>query len=368
MKILHVIDTTGPGGAETLFVELCRRFNDGDYRSIALLRGPGWVHDQLTKHGIRHFLADCKGSFNIRFLLYLVRLIRSEQVDVIQSHLLGSNVYCSLAGKLTGTPVVATFHGSVDIAKRERLLGAKFGLINLASATVSVSEMLREDLLARTPIRADRMALIKNGIDCQRFARPKHGQLKVKYDLPPDAFVVGALGNIRPAKDYPTALRALARAVALNDRIHLLVAGDIKHALHAELLQLAEELHVARHVRFIGFFEPAEEFLAGLDLYLLSSKSEGHPFSVIQAMAAGLPILATRCGVETMLVDGDTAILVPAEQPEPLARKMVELAASPERRQALGESARRHALATYDFATTARAYEALYRKAVGQLL
>jgi glycosyltransferase involved in cell wall biosynthesis len=364
MRILHVIDTTGPGGAETLFVELCKRFNEAGDSSIALLRGPGWVGDQLNKNGIVNFQADCKGSFNILFLRYLMRLIRSERIDVIQSHLLGSNVYCSLAGWLTGTPVVATFHGSVDIAKQERMLRTKFALINRASAIVSVSEMLRDDLMTRTPARRDRITLIKNGIDCSRFDKPKHALLKRQYDLPDDAFVVGALGNIRPAKDYPTALRALARAAAVDPRIHLLIAGDIKHALHAELLRLAEELQVARQVRFIGFVEPAEDFLAGLDLYLLSSKSEGHPFSVIQAMAAGLPILATRCGVETMLADNDTGVLVPAEQPEPLARKILELAAAPERRQALGEAARRHALATYDFTTTAKSYAELYRKAV----
>lgn len=366
MKILHVIDTTGPGGAETLFVELCLRFNTDGYTSVALLRGPGWVHDQLNRHGIPHSLVDCKGSFNVRFLRQLVQLIRSEKIDVIQSHLLGSNVYCSLAGWLTGTPVVATFHGSVDIASRERLLGAKFALVNRASAIVAVSEMLRDELLARTPARRDKVVLIKNGIDCSRFDRPRNTLLKRQYDLPDDAFVVGALGNIRPAKDYPTALRALAQAVAANDRIHLLVAGDIRHALHAELLQLAAQLNIARHVHFIGFYEPAEDFLAGLDLYLLSSKSEGHPFSVIQAMASGLPILATRCGVETMLDDGDTAVLVPAEQPEALAEKIVELAAAPERRRALGDAARRHALATYDFATTARQYEQLYREALAR--
>jgi glycosyltransferase involved in cell wall biosynthesis len=365
MKVLHVIDTTGPGGAETLFIELCKRFNDSSWSSIALLRGPGWVKEQLDKNGIVNFTADCKGSFNVKFLRYLMRLIRTEKVDVIQSHLLGSNVYCSLAGLLTGVPVVATFHGSVDIGKNERMLGAKFALINRADTIVSVSEMLRDDLLARTPARREKIALIKNGIDCDRFAGAKHSRLKQQYDLPADAFVVGALGNLRPAKDYPNALRALARAVAANDRIHLLVAGDTKHALHAELLQLANELGIIRHVRFIGFYEPAEEFLAGLDLYLLASKSEGHPFSVIQAMASGLPILATRCGVETMLVDGETALLVPPGEPEPLAAKIIELAARPALREALGETARRHALATYDFATTAKSYEDLYRKAVG---
>lgn len=363
MKILHVIDTTGPGGAETLFIELCKRFNTGGDTSIALLRGPGWVQDQLSRNGIEHYVEDCKGSFNIGFLRYLMRLIRSQRVDVIQSHLLGSNVYCSLAGWLTGVPVVATFHGSVDIASNERLLGAKFALIKRSSAIVAVSEALRDELIARSSIAPRKISLIKNGIDCRRFDRPKHSQLKAQYGLPDTAFVIGALGNIRPAKDYPTALRALAAAVAHNDDIYLLIAGDIKHALHQELLELADQLRVTEHVRFVGFLDVPEDYLAGLDLYLLSSKSEGHPFSVIQAMAAGLPILATRCGVETMLADGDDAVLVAAQNPQQLGEKMVELSAAPERRAALGAAARRHAIANYDFSVTAQRYADLYRSA-----
>jgi glycosyltransferase involved in cell wall biosynthesis len=364
LHILHVIDTTGPGGAETLFVELCRNFSDASHRSSALLHGNGWVRDQLIKNGMAHYVHDCKGSFNIRFLAFLVRLLRSEQVDVLQSHLLGSNVYCSLAGLLTGTPVVATFHGSVDIAPNERFMAAKFALINRATAVVCVSEALEADLLQRTSIDPAKLKIIKNGIDCRRFAAEKHDALKRERALPEEAFVVGSLGNLRPAKDYPTALRAMARVVARDPSVHWVVAGDIKHELHRDLSELGRQLGVAEHVHFLGFYEPAEKFLSGIDLYLLSSNSEGHPFSVLQAMAAGLPIVATRCGVESMLVDGDTAALVDVGSPQQIAEQILALKAAPLRRAQLGRSAQRQAVSTYDFSATAREYLELYRKAM----
>ena len=127
--ILHVIDTTGPGGAETVFIDLATRLPKEKYRSLALIRGKGWVYEELCRRGLEPVLLDCKGSFNWRYLLQLRNLIRKEEVDLIQSHLLGSNVYCALAGLLTATPVVATFHGSVDIGERERFKGLKFGAI-----------------------------------------------------------------------------------------------------------------------------------------------------------------------------------------------------------------------------------------------
>jgi glycosyltransferase involved in cell wall biosynthesis len=366
MRILHVIDTTGPGGAETLFVELCKRFNAGNDTSHALLRGPGWVKDQLVKSGVEHEVRDCKGSFNFGFLWHLIQLIRRKRVQVVQSHLLGSNVYCALAGALTRTPVVATFHGSVDVASSERFLRSKFAVINRSSTIVCVSEALKEDLLLRTSVDTLKLQIVKNGIDCGRFIFEKHGKLKRDRSIPADAFVVGSLGNIRPAKDYFTALRAMAQVVQQCPKVHWMVAGDINHTLHAELLDLARQLNIADHVHFLGFYEPAQEFLSGIDLYLLSSRSEGHPFSVIQAMAAGLPIIATRCGVQSMLNHDETAILVEVGSPSEMAEKILALKASPRQMMQLGSNARRQAIDQYDFEATVREYSRLYRKATGE--
>lgn len=358
-----MIDTLGPGGAETLFVELCKRFNTGSDTSYALLSGPGWIHEQLLKVGIGYEIRDCRGSFNLGFLWFLVRLIRRERVDVVQSHLLGSNVYCALAGALTGTPVIATFHGSVDVAHNERFLPAKFLLVNRADAVVCVSESLKEDLLRRTPVDTRKLQVIKNGVDRSRFVVEKNAALKHELGLPRDAFVVGSLGNIRPAKDYPTALRAMAQIVSQESRVHWVVAGDVNHVLYAQLTDLIRQLDIADHVHFLGFYEPAEKFLSGIDLYLLSSSSEGHPFSVIQAMATGLPIVATRCGVQSMLTDGETAALVEVGDSEEMASQILALQAAPEVREVLGQAARRRVLAQYDFELTVNEYRRLYSQA-----
>ena len=93
--ILHVIDTTGPGGAETIFIDLASRLPENKYRSIVVIRGKGWVCEELCRRGIEPLFMDAKGSFNWRSLSGLASLVRKEGVDLIQSHLLGSNVYCS---------------------------------------------------------------------------------------------------------------------------------------------------------------------------------------------------------------------------------------------------------------------------------
>lgn len=363
MNILHVIDTTGPGGAETLFVELCKSLQEKGHRCYALLRGDGWVRQQLEHADIETYVYDCKGAFNIRFLLFLIRLLLRKKIDVVQSHLLGSNVYSALAGLIASVPVIATFHGSVDVAVRERWLKIKFAAVNLSANIVCVSELLREDLIRRTPIDTRKITLIKNGIDCNRFSPTIQSDLREQYCLPSDAFIVGALGNLRPAKDYPTAIRAMQLVIMQDPSIYLLIAGDTKHILYAELSALIDQLGLSHNVRFVGFCDRPPEFLAGIDLYLLTSKTEGHPFSVIQAMASGRAVLATRCGVETMFEKVGGAVLVNIGSVTQLAEKILELKRSPALREALGGAGRQGAIQNYDFAVTVKQYIQLYETA-----
>ena len=172
--ILYCIDTKGPGGAETVFMELATRLTADKYRSIAAIRGKGWVYEELLRRCMQPFLLVSKGSFNWRYLRKLARLIREERVDLLQSHLLGSNVYCSLAGMLTGRPVFATFHGTVDIGQQERLKNLKFRAINRGAASiVAVSRSLRSDITSRTPLLESLTRVIYNGIDTGFFERPR---------------------------------------------------------------------------------------------------------------------------------------------------------------------------------------------------
>ena len=353
--ILHVIDTTGPGGAETVFIDLASGLPADAYRPVVLIRGKGWVYEELQRRGITPVLLDAKGSFNWRFLRDLAGLIRRERVDLVQSHLLGSNVYCSMAGWITRVPVVATFHGSVDIGANERLTGLKFGAINRgAGAVVAVTDSLQADLLARTPLRPERMRIIYNGIDTARFQLPHSDRLRQQFGWPDSALLIGSLGNIRPAKGYDILLRAAARLVADGVDCRFVIAGEGHGALQDELLALRRELGLEDVVQFLGFLDDPAEFLANLDLFMSSSVSEG------------LPLLATRCGGYVGLVDeGRTGWLVDTGDPDALADGVRALAADAALRQQLAAAARRYAIDTFDISVMLDAYQALYAELLG---
>lgn len=323
-RILHLIDTTGPGGAETVYVSLADFTRRRGAESLALIRGDGWVKSQLQAAGIRTLTANSKGSFNLKFLTTLIRVIRNEEIDLVQAHLLGSNVYACLAGLLTGVPVVCTFHGNVDIAARERLAWAKFLLIRLgARKVIVVSDQLRRSIARH--VSDSRLAVIHNGVDLDDFSRPRS---RLRTDG--RTIRIGALGNIRPAKDYFNAVRAVR---VLKDRgysVRLEIAGGGRPGLLKEVESEIHKLDLTANVDLLGFISNVPDFLANLDVYVLSSKSEGHPLALIQAMAMGLPIVATRCGVEEILGHERDSLLVPTGEPEALADAVARMIREPE--------------------------------------
>lgn len=362
--LLHTIDTAGPGGAETIFIDLATRLPRDKYRSIVVIREEGWVSEELRRRGIEPLFMDIKGSFNWRYLSGLVNLVRQEGVDLIQSHLLGSNVYCSLAGLITRTPVVATFHGVVDFAVKERLKSIKYGAINKgAGRIITVSKSLQKEILDSTSLKPGKIELIYNGIMTEDYQRPRTRALHQKYGWPDDELVIGSLGNIRPAKGYDILLQAAALLEQRDCRYRFVIAGQCNTSLYDEMLELRKELGLEDRVKFLGYIDDAADFLSSIDIFLSSSISEGLPLSAIQAMVAELPIVATRCGgYEELVTDRENGWLVDIGNPQAIADALETLTANPELRAALAEKAKRHAIATFDLKVMLAAYEKTYNE------
>ena len=365
--ILHTIDTTGPGGAETVFIDLATRLPKEKYRSVVVIRGKGWVFEELGRRGVIPVLLDSKGSFNLRYLWQLRKIIQGEGVDLIQSHLLGTGVYCSLLGLMTGKPVISTFHGSVDVGENERLKGLKFAAINAgASRIVAVTDSLLDDIVSRTSLRENKTCVIYNGIDTSAFIRTRSSALRLKYGWSEDEIIIGSLGNIRPAKGYDILLKAAALLEHSSHSYRFVIAGQGKGKLYDELLALRKELGLEEKVQFLGFIDDAADFLANVDLFLSSSISEGLPLSAIQAMVAALPMVATRCGgYEGLIADGENGLLVDVGSPGAIAETIEKLAADTDLQSKLAKNAKAYAIETFDIQVMLDAYEQTYDDFLG---
>lgn len=356
---LHIIDTTGPGGAETIFTQLAAETQRSGCKTLALIRGPGWVKTELERLGIDVHVVNCKGSFNVKFLMSLISLIRKEKITIIQSHLLGSNVYASLAGWICGVTVFSVFHGFVDISKSEKFRFIKFLAIKCGSKKIiAVTEQIRDMLRGVSILNPDNIVVIANGVDTNIF---KPVDRVIKHFEQDQKIKIGCLGNVRKAKNYPLAIKVLAHLVSLGRNVELFIAGDNTNKLTEDCRALAIECGVSERVHFIGFINNASEYLNSLDIYLLSSSSEGHPLALTQAMACGLPIVATRCGIEHVVTDGETALLAENENIQSISEKLIELIESDELREKMFLSSPAAVKAHWSLSSTLMKYMELYK-------
>ncbi|MBU1544353.1 MAG: glycosyltransferase [Proteobacteria bacterium] len=297
IRVLHAIDTTGPGGAETVFVTLAGKLDPSEYKSFAAIHGPGWVADSLGANGIEPIFIQSKGTFNFAYLWNLITLIRKHKIDIVLSHLLGSNLYCSIAGLLCRIPVLSIFHGFVDSSENERAMQIKVNAINIGSKKiVFVSDMLGKEFIGRFGFSSRKSVTVYNGVETSVFKPQRDETLRAELGILPDHILIGAVGNIRPAKDYHTFLKAARQVYDKNSKCRFVIVGQGRGALYQSLLNLRADLGLADICFFTGFRDQASVLYNNFDVFLSTSISEGFSISTIEALACGLPVVATRSG------------------------------------------------------------------------
>lgn len=361
-KVLHAIDTGGPGGAETIFVELADRLRRRGFASLTAARRGGWVEEELRRRGLIFRPIESKGSLNWRFLKGLVDIVRQENVDLIQSHLLGANVYCGLAGAITRRPVVATFHGIVDVSPDERFRSVK--LMAMRSGVkrfVAVSRNLRDQIRDEGLLDKDNSQVIYNGIECGRYGHSTVTDLRMSLGLACESVLIGCLGNVRQAKGYGVLIKAASALISQNKNVHVVVAGDTNSGLMAELRDQISKAGLSHCVHFIGFVEDSARFLSQLDIFVLSSLTEGFSIATVEAMATGLPVVVTRCGGPGEIVtDGVDGVVVPTKEPQELASAIARLIDDEGLRNRLSRKAFESARQRFDIDRTIGDYADLY--------
>ena len=332
------------------------------YRNLVALPATGWLYDRLLSLGFSPFLVGGRKGFDFAYLRELVRIIREYRVDIVQSHLFGSNLYCCLAGMLARVPVVCTFHGGVDVGQRSIGRWIKLRIIGrLAARVVSVSHALEVELLRLGGLTPRKCTVIHNGIDPVRYASRRDNTLRRQLGLVDGDVLIGAVGNIRPAKDYVTLLHAAARLVSLSPRYRIAIAGEGRNALSEKLLALRQKLGLENVVHFVGFQADVAGYLNNLDLFVLSSSSEGFSISTIEAMACLLPVVATRSGGPEEIIDhGVNGMLVLVGDSVQFAEHLHSLVCDSVRAGELAIAARATILNRYGQARMLSLYEAIY--------
>ncbi|MGB2887260.1 MAG: glycosyltransferase, partial [Candidatus Acidiferrales bacterium] len=358
-NILHTIETAGPGGAETVVLNLASRLDSSRFRSVALLPREDWLSERLRERGVPTFFVDSKAWYDFRLPWGMARLIRQENIDLIHSHLPGQNFYSCAVGRLFGRRTIATYHGAIELSQSGGLRGGiQLGSVRRSADAVvvvcdHVGKMLRE---AGFP--AEKIVRIYNGISVDRFQISGDGRLRRELGLRNGTKLVGTIANLRQSKGYEFFIQAARKVVDTRPDTRFVAVGDIDPVIAKPLFASIERLGLQDLFLFLGFRTDVPEILSELDVFVLSSVSEGFPLVALEAMASARPVVVTRSGGPQEIVeDGRTGLLIPPADPDALTGKICELLDNPERAAALARAARAKVESTFTLEKMVREYE-----------
>jgi glycosyltransferase involved in cell wall biosynthesis len=370
LRILHIVDNLDRGGLERVVCDLSmEQLRRGHDVSVFCLLSPGSLAAGLEANGVRVACGYKRSGPDFSVVRRLRRTMRGSERALFHSHSMMPNYYACAARLLAGLsiPVVNTRHdmGSTRPGDlRETLYRLSVPLTRVA---VMVSQTVRDRFVAGDIVPARKARVVLNGIhtDCPQVDVPlQRAAARRLLAAGDDQFVAGCVGRLVELKNHAAALRAVARQAEAIPQLRLVLIGG--GPLRGNLEALARELGIADRVLFLGERNDTRELLPGLDAFLMPSLTEGHSIALLEAMAAGSSIIATRVGGNAEIVSHEhTGLLVAADDDESMSTALSRLVADRGFAARLGAEARSWALDHVSVRAMADAYQAVYAEALG---
>jgi len=362
ITVLHLIGTLQVGGAEQQLVSLAPLFNPERFRIIVATMQPRdtlagalagtHVECRLLNFRVRHFISG---------VWRLCSLLRREKVDVLHTHMYHASWYGRIAGLCARVPVmVTTDHGHDPWRKPWHIAFERFAL-RYTDLKIAVSKDVAEVLKARDHVPDEKLVVIPNGVDPERFrvVKAERDSIRAEFGFTDDTVLIGSVGRLVEPKAYHVLIEAMVHVSKLVPPARLVLIGD--GPLRGDLERCASDLGVSDGVLFAGARSDIPAVLAAIDIYAMSSNREGLPVSLLEAMAAGKPIVATMVGgIPEVVSDRREGLLVPSGDPEALAGAIRELACDPKLAAHLGRQASEKVAAEYSIGATVRRLEEVY--------
>ena len=356
------------GGGEISFLELIKTLDKNSFQPLVIVPEAGEIKDQLKLLGFKVLV--CPFS-RIKYpdprrlsmqLVNLIKVLKSNNVDLL--HVNGSRAcfYAGWAGKILRIPVVWHVRESQpDIFLYDALL------VGLSDVVVCVSKSVQSKRFSRFgQAFKKKISVVYNGVNTGKF-QERNGmrtKIRAKLGVDPDDIFFGLVGNIIPRKAQDFFLRGLATAKETNPNLlakAVIIGRFLDKKYYQNLQQLVIDLNLQGRVMFQDFSENIIDIFSGLDIFVLSSKSEGFSRSMLEAMSFGLPIIASKIGeIQEGVGHRLNGILVDFNDVEKMAEGILELAGDEKLRKTMGAESRRLAVSQFDLSIHSRAIENIY--------
>lgn len=359
-RVLHVIPSLDQSGAEKQLVLAARHLprDEFDLHVTAISRG-GYYEELLKDAGVPVHLLGKRLKWDPWSLARLTRLIKELKPDIVHTWMFGGNSYGRVAARWAGVPHVVASERCVDQWKSGYHFTIDRLLMRWTDKVVVNAEAIRQ-FYARQGIAPDRVELIPNAIEPRPLATDEEAaRIRESLDLKPGVPVIGFVGRLWPQKRVQDLIWAadILRMSGWDFTILIIGAGPRRTSLE----RFADQLEITPQVRFLGHRKDAESLLPAIDILALPSQFEGLPNVVLEAMMAAKPVVGTRIpGIDEVVVDRQTGILVPVRQPLELARGLRELLADPAQRIEMGQVGRERVLGEFSVEKMIAGYRRLY--------
>jgi glycosyltransferase involved in cell wall biosynthesis len=363
--VCQLLHTLNVGGAEVLAARLARQLRADCQFLFVCLDELGTLGGELREEGFPVEVLGRRAGIDWRCTWHLARLLRRAHVDVVHAHQYTPFFYAMAARLLyRRPPVLFTEHGRhfPDHPRRKRMLVNRL-LLERRDRVIGVGGAVRDALILNEGIPAPRVQVIYNGIDTAAFSNGYHEHEPIRRELGvgPRDFVLLQVARLDYLKDHATAIRTMQRLVPRMPNVRLVLVGEGPE--RGKTQALIDQYQLGAHVRFLGLRKDVARLLRVADLFLLTSISEGIPLTVIEAMAAGVPVVSTRVGgLPEVVEDGVTGALVDAGDDAALAERIWSLAHDTALHQRMGRHGRERAGALFSEAQMHGQYLHLYRE------
>ena len=361
IRVLHVLHQLAVGGAENGVVNIVNRMDSERFIPMIVTFVPGGkLRERVDESRVKviEYLNKRLGN-DWRLPVQLAKIFRKERPHIVHTHAWGTLCEGWIAVKLARVPVwIHGEHGTMEEKPFNRRIQRY--LWRRADQVLAVSGVLANRLATTMHFPRKHIRAIVNGVNLSQFQPGLAVEsLRASLKLSRDTRIVGIVGRLEPVKDHATFLQAMAYVVARYSNVCALIIGD--GSLNLSLQQQVEKLKLTQHVRFLGRRDDIPQLLNLMDVFVLSSRSEGMSNTILEAMATGLPVVATHVGGNPEIVqDGETGMLVESDNSRELADSIIFLLKNSERRGQMGLAARKRVEETFSLQKMVSKYEELY--------
>ncbi|MBD3304739.1 glycosyltransferase [candidate division KSB3 bacterium] len=372
LRVMQLVLSLGIGGTEKLVSDIVHRVEKQLVSpSVCCLDDIGYFGERLRDEGFRVSTLHRTPGIDWRLIDRLAHLIQHDQIEVIHAHHYSPYFYGLLASCYTrlrrwgkAPKIVFTEHGRLYPERKHRkrmLCNPLFSL--LTDEIVTISESTKASLATYENFPAHRISVVYNGIDLHDFSHPiDRASKKQTLGIPSQVQVIGIVARLDPIKNHRMLLRAFVLVLQQRPETYLLIVGDGPEA--ASLKSLATDLQIAAKAKFLGSRTDVPDLLQVFDVFALSSLSEGTSVTLLEAMGAGIPIVATRVGGNPEVIgeEQECGYLVPSEDDEAMATKLLQLLRDEGLRQTMGQAGQQRVKAMFSLEKMVQTYTDVYFK------